>query len=186
MKVRDILAAAIGEPTQVRVLDNIIVDYVFIDRKIAIKILLDTRPVYTIAGYMRALPTYVSLTPIIHEKYDVIIELWHYSDWPQPPTYVADYDEILEMSADLLPTSMDEVELSADKSLTNILGYELGINSCECPMLIEMINADLDKILKCDHIFKRRPIGIPWPPTEDGLRHKTHSQKYSAPYLNFE
>lgn len=169
MDVRNALATAIGSPTNVRVLDNIIVDYTFIDRKIAARILIDARPVYSIHGYMRETPTYVFLTPIVHDTYDMCIELWHASDWPQPPSYVADYDELLEMSVDLLPDDMDGVELHADKSLTHILGFELGINDCECPMLIEMINDDLDSILKCDHIFKRRPIGISWPPTLDGL-----------------
>lgn len=169
------LAAAIGEPTKVCVLDNMIYDYAFMDRKIAASILVDAHPVYPISGYMRGTPTYVSLTPIVHETYDVIITLQHVSDWPRPPTYAADFDEILEMSADLLPDNMDDIELSADKSLTNILGFELGIDDCECPALIRAINEDIDQILKCDHIFERRPIGIPWPPDKLGLSRAKNS-----------
>lgn len=164
------LAAAIGDPTRVLVLNNIIIDYTFVDRRIAAKILIDARPVYPICGYMRKFPTYVALTPMMHEKYDVLIELWHVSDWPEIPKYVADYDEVIEMSADLLPDNMDDIELTASNSLTNILGFELGVNICECPMLIEMINCDLDEILIGDRIFERRPIGIPWPPSINDLR----------------
>lgn len=173
METREIVAVAIGEPTMIRALDNIIVDYAFINRKLAFQILVETKPVYAILGYMGKVPTYISLTRIIHNTYDVIIELWNASDWPSATIYAADWDEMLEMSADQLPDNMEDVELTADKSLACILGFELGVASCECPELIRMINDDVDQILLGDKLFKPRPIGIPWPPTLEGL--KTHS-----------
>lgn len=174
---RDTLAAAIGSPTKVRVLDNIIVDYAFIDRKIAVRILIEARPVYTIRGYLCSIPTYIALTPIKHNGYDVLIELWHARDWPRPPTYIADYDEILEMSADLLPDNMDEMGLHASKSLTHILGFELGVDGTQCPMLIKMINTDLDLIIHSEGLFTPRPAGIQWPPTADGLNTIYHPNR---------
>lgn len=177
MMTRESLAAVIGSPTMVRALDNIILDYAFIDRKIALQILVKLLPVYMIRWNTNNIPVYVALSQIHHATFDILFEMWYVTEFPMPPRYVADWDEVLEMSADLIPTNIDEIDSISNNKLAYALSLELEYNGQNaCPKLVKMINEDIDNILAGEKLFKTRAINIPWPPTIEDLG-KTYSGK---------
>jgi hypothetical protein len=172
------LEAAIGSPTGVKDLDNLILEYAYMDRRAAVRLLVAERPVYKI--YASDTPTYVALSPLVHDVYDIIIQLHHMHDFPYPPGYVIKYDELAEMSTDGMPDSWESIDLSESKTIVDILGFELGLggSASGCSKLIEMIIQDIDSVLETGRPVDR-PIGIPWPPTMAGLsKDARHSGRF--------